>query len=219
MLCSKDCSHPSRVSRFSPLAECSIFNGVSRARRRRAAPNLVYRAITFHETCHEGTGHGWEKLEAATKCFDDLTRQWPTPRQSKQRILTVARKGLVDAPGKRGKRVLSPWGSRVSPYDWRFLKTNRCGSGFVASRVTCSTLVYENHVYSNSSVETPRLLTLNEAARRLSICRRSLERLIAAQQFPRPFKVGPKLRSSRVPESDVAAYLAKRQAAREEGPS
>ena len=56
-----------------------------------------------------------------------------------------------------------------------------------------------------------RLLTLNETARRLSICRRSLERLMAAGKFPRPLKIG---RSSRVPESDVASYLAKLLAGR-----
>jgi excisionase family DNA binding protein len=49
-------------------------------------------------------------------------------------------------------------------------------------------------------------LTLKEAAFRLHVCRRTLEREIAAQRFPRPVKIG---RSVRVPESDLQAYLAK----------
>jgi len=48
-------------------------------------------------------------------------------------------------------------------------------------------------------------LTLKEAAARLHVCRRTLEREIAAGRFPRPLKIG---RSVRVPESDLVAYLA-----------
>ncbi|HVZ65646.1 MAG TPA: helix-turn-helix domain-containing protein [Lacunisphaera sp.] len=51
-----------------------------------------------------------------------------------------------------------------------------------------------------------QLLTLPEAAQRLGVCRRSLERLIAAGEFPRPLKVRG---SSRVPSSDVATYVAR----------
>lgn len=47
-------------------------------------------------------------------------------------------------------------------------------------------------------------LTLKEVAFRLQICRRTLEREIAAGRFPRPLKIG---RSVRVLESDLQAYL------------
>jgi len=49
-----------------------------------------------------------------------------------------------------------------------------------------------------------RLLTLENAANMLSISKRTLERLISAGDFPRPFKLG---RSSRVAVDDVNAYL------------
>lgn len=51
-----------------------------------------------------------------------------------------------------------------------------------------------------------RLITLAEAAQRLAISKRTLERLISAGQFPAPLKIG---RSSRVSTEDVATYLAK----------
>lgn len=49
------------------------------------------------------------------------------------------------------------------------------------------------------------LMPLKEAARRLAVTPRTLYREIAAGRFPRVVKVG---RSSRVLESDYAAYLA-----------
>lgn len=48
------------------------------------------------------------------------------------------------------------------------------------------------------------LLTRNEAAQRLAISNRTLEREIARGKFPRPLKIG---RSSRWPASDVSQYL------------
>jgi len=62
-------------------------------------------------------------------------------------------------------------------------------------------------------MSTEFLLTIDEAAKRLAISKRTLEREIAAQRFPKPLKIG---RSSRVPESDVQAYVA---ALRSERPS
>lgn len=62
-------------------------------------------------------------------------------------------------------------------------------------------------------MSTEVLLTIDEAAKRLAISKRTLEREIAAQRFPKPLKIG---RSSRVPESDVQAYVA---ALRSERPS
>jgi excisionase family DNA binding protein len=54
------------------------------------------------------------------------------------------------------------------------------------------------------AIETDRLLTLPEAAGRLAISKRTLERLISAGDFPPPLKIG---RSSRVASRDIAQYL------------
>ncbi len=54
--------------------------------------------------------------------------------------------------------------------------------------------------------EPSRLLTLPEAAGRLSISKRTLERLISAGDFPPPLKIG---RSSRVATRDLASFLEK----------
>lgn len=60
----------------------------------------------------------------------------------------------------------------------------------------------------NQSVasEEQLLLTLKQAAQRLAISRRTLERLIASGDFPSPLKIG---RSSRVPLSDLQIYFAR----------
>jgi len=57
-----------------------------------------------------------------------------------------------------------------------------------------------------------QLLTLPQAAQRLGVCRRTLERLIAAGEFPRPLKV---VGASRVLVSDVTAYIERLLAQRE----
>lgn len=49
------------------------------------------------------------------------------------------------------------------------------------------------------------LLTMTEAARALTMSKRTLERLMAAQKFPQPVRFTS--RCVRVPESDVVAYL------------
>lgn len=49
-----------------------------------------------------------------------------------------------------------------------------------------------------------RLLKLEEVAGILGVCRRTVERLIARQQLPVPVRIG---RISRIPASDVAAYI------------
>ncbi len=48
------------------------------------------------------------------------------------------------------------------------------------------------------------LLTIQEVAARLGICRRTLEREINRGRFPRPFKIG---KSSRWEVGDVVAYI------------
>lgn len=79
-------------------------------------------------------------------------------------------------------------GTALRPCRWRF------------------SLNHETTVPTESVPEVSDLLTLPVAARRLSVCRRSLERLIAAGEFPRPVKVGS---ASRVPVTDLQAYIAK----------
>lgn len=56
-----------------------------------------------------------------------------------------------------------------------------------------------------ASTQEHSLLTLKQAAQRLAISRRTLERLIASGQFPPPLKIG---RSSRVAVDDVQTYIA-----------
>jgi excisionase family DNA binding protein len=59
------------------------------------------------------------------------------------------------------------------------------------------------------------LLTLEQTAQRLSVCRRTLERLMASGHFPRPLKVG---RASRVAVSDVEDFLKGLVESREQNP-
>lgn len=54
--------------------------------------------------------------------------------------------------------------------------------------------------------ELPVLLTLNEAAARLSVSRRTLEREISSGRFPKPIKIG---RSTRVPTFCLTEYVAR----------
>jgi excisionase family DNA binding protein len=55
------------------------------------------------------------------------------------------------------------------------------------------------------------LLTVQQAAQQLAISKRTLERLIAARQFPLPLKIG---RASRIAREDVMAFLEKLRAQR-----
>lgn len=73
---------------------------------------------------------------------------------------------------------------------------------------------HEKTVSTNAVPEVPSLLTLKQAASRLAVCRRTLERLIAAREFPVPLKIG---NCSRVPEADVQAYIARLMRVRTEG--
>ena len=53
--------------------------------------------------------------------------------------------------------------------------------------------------------EQPVLITLEQAAQRLTISRRTLERLISAGEFPSPLKIG---RASRLAVEDIDIYCA-----------
>ena len=63
--------------------------------------------------------------------------------------------------------------------------------------------------------ETPLLITLDQAAQRLAISRRTLERLISAGDFPSPLKLG---RSSRVAVQDIDIYCEQLRARRVQAP-
>jgi excisionase family DNA binding protein len=52
--------------------------------------------------------------------------------------------------------------------------------------------------------ERQSLLTIKQAAQRLNVCRRTLEREIQRGRFPRPLKIGT---ASRWPAEDVETYL------------
>ncbi|MFI4854951.1 MAG: helix-turn-helix transcriptional regulator [Phycisphaerales bacterium JB065] len=49
-----------------------------------------------------------------------------------------------------------------------------------------------------------RMLTLDDVASFLAVSRRTVERLIAGGELPRPVKIGA---SSRMPEDDVQRYI------------
>jgi excisionase family DNA binding protein len=56
------------------------------------------------------------------------------------------------------------------------------------------------------TVEQPLLLSLDDAAQRLSVSRRTLEREIVHGRFPQPVKIG---RSTRVSFAALEAYIRK----------
>ena len=58
----------------------------------------------------------------------------------------------------------------------------------------------ESHVVSEDD-----LLTMDDAAARLGMTKRSLQRLIASGRFPRPIKLTPKI--TRVLHADVVDYI------------
>jgi excisionase family DNA binding protein len=68
----------------------------------------------------------------------------------------------------------------------------------------------------NTTTTGNQLMSVSVAAARLAISMRHLYREIAEGNFPRPLKIG---RASRVSETDLQAYLAKLEAAREVTPA
>ena len=63
---------------------------------------------------------------------------------------------------------------------------------------------YSSSQASPSASDHRDLLTLPSAAHRLSISKRTLERLISSGAFPSPVRIG---RSSRIPGDDLSRYL------------
>lgn len=57
---------------------------------------------------------------------------------------------------------------------------------------------------TNESKELSRMLTLDDVAALLAVSRRTIERLIACGELPRPVKIGA---SSRMPEEDIHRYI------------
>ena len=64
---------------------------------------------------------------------------------------------------------------------------------------------------NSAAPEVSRLLTVKEAAHRLGVCRRTLEREVCRKKFPPPMKIGKK---SVYLVSDVNAYVDRLQQAR-----
>lgn len=60
--------------------------------------------------------------------------------------------------------------------------------------------------------ELPQLLSLDDAAKRLSISRRTIEREISAGRFPRPLKIG---RATRITLVALQSYIEKLSAVAE----
>lgn len=58
----------------------------------------------------------------------------------------------------------------------------------------------------SSENEAPQLLTLDDAAKRLSVSRRTIEREIQEGRFPRPLKIG---RATRISIAALQAYVDK----------
>jgi len=76
----------------------------------------------------------------------------------------------------------------------------------VAANCGLTAFNHETAMAPESPALSGSLLTLREVAARLRVCRRTIEREIAAGHFPSPLKIG---RCVRVPESDLHAYLGK----------
>jgi len=76
----------------------------------------------------------------------------------------------------------------------------------VACRCRQFTLNHGIVMPESKPAEVQHLLTLDEAAERLTVSRRTLERLIEEWKFPHPVKIN---RSSRVLRSDLDSYIAK----------
>lgn len=79
----------------------------------------------------------------------------------------------------------------------RFAQVSRCAAQTTLNKGSPLNVI--------ASPQEHLLLTLKQAAQRLAISRRTLERLIASGQFPPPLKIG---RSSRVAADDVQTYVA-----------
>ncbi len=69
----------------------------------------------------------------------------------------------------------------------------------------------DENLNAGAVLEAPLLMTLGQAAQRLAISRRTLERLIAAGAFPAPLKLG---RASRMAARDVDTFCAQLESRR-----
>lgn len=90
--------------------------------------------------------------------------------------------------------------------------TNRCRRGFAATLRNVLNVNQGFVVSSENTKSQESLLSLKEAAARLAVCRRTLERLIASGEFPQTVKIG---RAARVLESDVSSFITRLSSARE----
>ena len=100
------------------------------------------------------------------------------------------------------------WKTRELSRRWLYRKIGRCLDLPVA---TGRVFFFQEQISSLGEItmdtatvsERPILITLEQAAQRLAISRRTLERLIAAGEFPSPLKLG---RASRLAVEDIDTY-------------
>ncbi|SDS38232.1 transcriptional regulator, AlpA family [Opitutus sp. GAS368] len=181
-------------------SRCLVYYGttppirtIGRRRRpvaRSATANLVYYGTTPSNSPRWLPASNSRGLTASDTCG-----QFPTspPKYSRR-----------SAPARNVRtKQCRPSNIFLAGHGGNWLADSCCTS---AARPRLAVSRNEKAMSTETPSEVPHLLTLRQAAQRLTICRRTLERLIAAGQFPRPVKIG---RSTRVPESDVLAYLAK----------
>jgi len=159
------------------------------------------------------TGRGLSLLVAAHEAHEEA--------RSGVLDLTWAGQSLCSA--RSPDTVITPItnGSRQLDLRWNIISGSRIGRDTAPAltrpwgRLGGARIHQHETTVSQITVpEVPNLLTLKQAASRLAVCRRTLERLIAAREFPVPLKIG---NCSRVPEVDVQAYVAKLMRARAEG--
>lgn len=136
-----------------------------------------------------------------------------TCSKSATRELTIV-SGLVIFP-PRHWNALRPQKAHVSPASPGFAlqaatvvtahaKVRKTESFIVMSSSTLSSVPHSSTRAVLPASDHRELLTLPLAAQRLSISKRTLERLISSGAFPPPVKIG---RSSRVPRNDLTRYL------------
>lgn len=203
MTCYQDCSHAAGFRRASslPFPSTTGENGEPGGRRP-PAPLTLY----IGEQCRHTLPHSLAGLSCnVVNRFDSFERIASFDRQS-SRNFVKSREGLVGAPVQRGRRAPETHPRRIG-------ETNRYGHGAAVSRQTCSIVSHETPMPSFQDVVQVQscLLTPAAVAQRLCISRRTLERLVERDLFPKPINLG---RAVRFLESDLQAHLAELRAAR-----
>ena len=205
MYCTRNCAHARRrvVTRAH---EAPAFGWRSVAKRRKRPRARAEQAGGFPALGGGGRGVGAPQ-RGKTGSLDSGDKIHPC-QSSTSPNTTLPKRVRAPQTGRRQRDITyqgGPGGRQRQSTDFR------------ARAVPYGSSVdHLNHELLMSSVvssEASCLVTLKQAAQRLGICRRTLERLIARGEFPSPLKIG---RSSRVAVADVEAYVARLMDARGE---